>query len=340
MRNRANLKLFYRLSTVLVFLLSSALLINAQEAAPSPSPQDDSQTIDNNETVRIETDLVDLNVTVFSHDPHRVVGQLEKKDFNILEDGVEQEISLFASAEAPFDLVLLIDLSASTSDKLKLIRKSATSFVEAARPSDRVAIVTFSDRMEVVSPLTFARDDLRERIKNIQKPHGGTNFWDALRYVVETMLNPARTSRRSAVVMMTDGVDNALPDVPGPGSLTSFDELLEMVGRSDSILIPIYLDTEREMLHDRKIYSALAYQMARNQLMDLATASGSKLYYAREVEDLKDAYRQVIRDLSTVYSIGYRPTSRTRDGSWRSIKVQLAGRPDLAARARRGYFAK
>ena len=325
---------------ILLLLAFCVHSITAQQALPSPSPQDDSQTVDNNDTVRIETDLVDLNVTVFSHDPKLAVGQLAQKDFSVVEDGVEQEISLFASAEAPFDLVLLIDLSASTKAKLKLIRKSATSFVEAARPTDRIAILTFTDKLAVVSPLTFERDDLKVRIKNMQKPFGGTNFWDALRYVVETVLNPARTARRSAVIMMTDGVDNALPDVPGEGSSTGFDELLRMVGRSDSILIPIYLDTEIEMMKKRLIYSAHAYQIARYQLGLLASESGSKVYYARKVEDLKDSYQQVIRDLSTVYSIGYRPSNKTRDGSWRSVRVQLKDRPDLAARARRGYFAK
>jgi VWFA-related protein len=279
-------------------------------------------------------------VTVFSNDPLRVVGQLGQQDFIVFEDGVQQEISLFASAETPFDLVLLIDLSASTKDKLNLIRKSATSFVEAARPTDRIGILTFTDKFEVVSPLTFEREDLKLRIKKMKKPSGGTNFWDALRYVVETVLNPANTSRRSAVVMMTDGVDNALPDVPGEGSRIRFEDLLGLVGHSDSIFIPIYLDTEREMIEERRIYSAHAYQIARLQLGMLANESGSKLYYAKKVEDLKNVYQQVVRDLSTVYSIGYRPINKARDGSWRSINVRLNNRVDLSARARRGYFAR
>jgi VWFA-related protein len=333
------LKLAGSLACLSLLFTFSATAINAQQATPSPSPQGDSQ-VGENETVRIETDLVDLNVTIFSHDPKRVVGLLEQKDFRVLEDGVEQEISLFASAEAPFDLVLLIDLSASTKDKLKLIRNSAAKFVEAARRIDRIAIVTFTDKLDIVSPLTFEREELKTRIKNMQKPFGGTNFWDALRYVVETMLNPERIKRRTAVVMMTDGVDNALPDVPGEGSRTGFEELLRMVGSSDSILIPIYLDTEREMIEERRIYSAHAYQLARHQLGQLASESGSKVYYARKVEDLKDSYQQVIRDLSTVYSIGYRPSNKSRDGSWRSVNVRLNGREDVAARARRGYFAK
>ena len=336
----SGLKCCCRLGFLLLLLFSCLNSTRGQEVVPTPSPQTDSQTIGNDETVRIETDLVDLAVTVFSNDPLRVVGQLGQQDFIVFEDGVQQEISLFASAETPFDLVLLIDLSASTKDKLNLIRKSATSFVEAARPTDRIGILTFTDKFEVVSPLTFEREDLKLRIKKMKKPSGGTNFWDALRYVVETVLNPANTSRRSAVVMMTDGVDNALPDVPGEGSRIRFEDLLGLVGHSDSIFIPIYLDTEREMIEERRIYSAHAYQIARLQLGMLANESGSKLYYAKKVEDLKNVYQQVVRDLSTVYSIGYRPINKARDGSWRSINVRLNNRVDLSARARRGYFAR
>ncbi len=320
------------------FLLLSYTTAHAQDAAPSP--QDNTQTFEAVDTIRVEADLVDLNVTVLGSDPKRAFGQLEQKNFNVLEDGTPQEISFFSSADTPFDLVLLLDLSGSTADKLKLIRKSANSFVEAARPTDRIAIATFTDTLEIISPMTFDREDLKARIKKMQKPKGGTNFWDALRYVLETMLNPERNVRRSAVVVMTDGVDNALPDVNGPGSVTSFEELRAMVSRSDSIVIPIYLDTEREMIKNRYNYSADAFQMARQQLVALADESGSRAYLARKVEDLKDVYQQVIRDLSTVYSIGYLPANKTRDGAWRNIKVELVGRPDLAARTKRGYFAK
>lgn len=330
-----------RLISLLIFSLSLiTICAHAQDVSPSPAPPDVSPAVDNDETIRVETDLVDLNISVFSLEAQQAVGALEQKDFKVYEDGVAQEISFFASADTPFDLVLLIDLSGSTSDKLKLIRKSATSFVEAVRPSDRVSIVTFTDIMQVVAPMTSDREDLKTRIKNIGKPQGGTSFWDSLRYVVETMLDPARTTRRSAVVVMTDGVDNALPDVPGEGSHTSFNELLAIVSRSPSIVIPIYLDTEREMVKQHLFFAKEASQTARRQLNMIATESGSKYYYARKVEDLKDAYKQVIRDLSTVYSLGYRSGNSARDGSWRTVKVELNGRPNLAARTKRGYFAK
>jgi Ca-activated chloride channel family protein len=312
------------------------------QGEPPPPPQLNQQkngTDGEVETIRVDTDLVDLNVSVFSHDTQHAVGELQQKDFAVLENGTAEEISFFASAATPFDLVLLIDLSGSTADKLDLIRKSAVRFVEAARPTDRIGIVTFTDAPFIVSLLTTDRQQLRERIKQIEKPHGGTNFWDALSFVLRSFFRAQDVSRRQAVIVMSDGVDNALPDVPGPGSATSFDELLEMVKKSDAIVIPIYLDTEREEIKKHRA-SETSYTIARQQLAELAAESGSLLYQARKLEDLHGVYQEVIHDLGTVYSIGYRPTNRKRDGSWRIVSVHLVNHPELTARTRRGYYAK
>jgi Ca-activated chloride channel homolog len=297
------------------------------------------QKADDGDTVRVETELVDLNVSVFSRERGRAVGQLQQKDFEVFENGVPEEISFFAAASTPFDLVLLIDLSGSTSDKLDQVRKSARRFVEAARPVDRISIVTFTNEAQLVAPLMTDHAELINRIKKIRKPSGGTNFWDALGYVLTKVLSDSRGVRRSAVVCMTDGVDNALPDVPGDGSELSFADLMEVVRRSGSIVLPIYLDTEEEMVRQGRGLPQ-AYFLARHQLMILADESGGILYQARELENLKGVYEQVMNDLSTVYSIGYRPANRQRDGSWRAVTVRLAGRPDLWARTKRGYYAK
>lgn len=289
------------------------------------------------DTISIDSDLVDLNVSVFSRNLKTPVGELQQKDFVVLENGEPEEISFFASSASPFDLVLLIDLSGSTAKKLDLIKKSAKRFVEAARPSDRIGIVTFTNATQVVSPITSDRAALFERIKAMGKPTGGTNFWDALAFVLKSML--VQASRRSAVIVMTDGVDNALPDVAGDGSRISFEQLLDAVRSSDAIVLPIYLDTEQEMIKERRA-SELSYLYARRELAQLAAESGSTVYQARKLEDLNGVYEQVIRDLGTVYSIGYRPKNPERNGTWRSVTVQLVGRPDLAARTKRGYYAK
>ncbi|HYJ46240.1 MAG TPA: VWA domain-containing protein, partial [Pyrinomonadaceae bacterium] len=284
-------------------------------------------------------ELVDLNVSVFNRDPKSSIALLGQNDFAVLENGTPEAISFFASADSPFDMVLLLDLSGSTADKLDLVRKSSIRFVEAARPTDRISIVTFTDRTFVVSPPTTDRRQLVERIKKIEKPSGGTNFWDAVRFVLNNLLGTRSRGRRQAIVIMSDGVDNALPDVPGPGSDTTFEQLLENVKMSDAIVIPIYLDTEREMVK-KHLATENSYAMARQQLSELAGESGSLLYHARKIEDLNGVYEQVIRDLGTVYSIGYHPTNKQRDGSWRTVSVQLVNHPELEARTRRGYYAK
>jgi VWFA-related protein len=291
------------------------------------------------ETVRIESDLVDLKVSVLGFSANAPAPLLEQKDFVVFEDGKEQEIAFFAAADAPFDLVLLLDLSGSNAKKLKLIRTSAKRFIDAARPIDRIAIVAFTDRVSLYSSFTLDRKKLKKSIDEMDEAIGGTNFWDALNYVLTDMVVRAPNSHRSAVVVMTDGIDNALPDVAGPGSLITFEALLENIRKSESLVFPIYLDTEQEVVKQYHVPRA-ACAMARAQLNEIANSCGTTLYKAAKLSDLEQVYGQVIRDLSTVYNIGYRPSNRRLDGKWRSVEVQIPQRPDLLARTKRGYFAK
>src|SRR5260370_34081086 len=122
------------------------------------------QTPENLDTLRIDTDLVNLNVSVINRTAFSGASHLEQKDFAIFENGSPQQISFFASGDAPFDLVLLLDLSGSTADKIGLIRKSAKGFIDEARPRDRITIFTFTSDIQVVSKLTSDHAALKERI--------------------------------------------------------------------------------------------------------------------------------------------------------------------------------
>ncbi len=308
----------------------AALLI---PALPAPA-----QCVDTSDTLRIDSDLVNLQVSVLSHNPLQHPTNLQQRDFRVLDDGSPQEITFFETTDAPFDLVLLLDLSGSTADKLKLIRKSSKRFVQAARPLDRISIVTFSDEIEVVSSLTSDHKQLLSAIDQIEKPRGGTSFWDALRFVYESVIHPAQSARRTALVVMTDGVDNALPDVDGDGSQTTFAELTNIAAHSDALIFPVYLDTEPEEIK-RHQTAAGAYKIAREQLAQLAAISGTEVRQARRVSDLDNVYEQIISALGTVYSLGYHPLDNKRDGKWHRISVGLVDRPDLTARTRSGYYS-
>jgi VWFA-related protein len=289
------------------------------------------------DVVRVETNLVSVNVSIYSEKSRSHVSALAQDDFAVSEDGQPQAISFFATTEVPFDLVLLLDLSGSTADKRTLIRKSTVRFIEAARPSDRIAIVVFSDVAEIISPLTGNRAQLLSSAGLIEGG-GGSKVWDALKFTLDHVLGPKSATRRRAVVFMTDGVDNSLgPLGSSMGSSVSFSDLLEAVRRNDALIVPIYLDTESNYAY----FSAgkRTYENARRTLQLLADESGGLYYKARKIEDLDGVYQQVIDDLGKVYSLGYKPTNEKHDGSWRGVKVDLPTHPELKTRTRPGYYA-
>lgn len=291
------------------------------------------------ETIRIDSDLVDLKVSVLGFAPNNPPPLLEPRDFLVLEDGVPQEITFFAAADTPFDLVLLLDLSGSNSKNLKMIRNSAKRFVDAARDVDRIALVTFTAQPALYSTFSLDRKKLKKTIDDMDEAVGGTNFWDSMDWVLHDLVSQGTGLRRSAIVVMTDGVDNAIPGVAGPGSRLPFEGLLERIRSSESIVFPIYLDTEEENVK-RYHVPREAYAQAREQLGQIANVCGTPMYKAARLSDLDVVYAQVVRDLSTVYSIGYRPTNRSLDGKWRALEVLLTKRADLFARTKRGYYAK
>jgi VWFA-related protein len=291
------------------------------------------------ETIRIDSDLVDLKVSVLGFPANTPPPMLAPKDFTVFEDGVPQEITFFQAADTPFDLVLLLDLSGSNSKKLKMIRNSAKRFVDAARDVDRIALVTFTDHPALYSSFSLDRKKLKKTIDEMDDAIGGTKFWDSMDRVLRDLIPQGSALRRSAIVVMTDGVDNALPNIEGTGSQIPFPVLLDRIRKSESIVFPIYLDTEEENVK-RFNYPREAYATAREQLGQIANACGTPMYRAAQLSDLDSVYAQVVRDLSTVYSIGYRPTNKALDGKWRSVEVHLSARSDLFARTKRGYYAK
>jgi len=292
--------------------------------------------VDPGDIIKTETSLANLNVSVFNTKNKTFVGSLTKDDFQVLENGKEQTVTYFASTDVPFDLVLLVDLSGSTSEKRDLIKQSTLRFIQAARPTDRLAIVTFSDTPEVISPLTLDRAALVASVKNMEGT-GGSHVWDAVKFALDDVVGSKTLDRRRAVVLMSDGVDGALSRYGPPhGSITSFADLLDKVRSTDTLIVPIYLDTEDSGYGFEKD----EYANARRTLNLLAQESSGSYYKARKLSDLNGVYEQVINDLGKVYSLGYKPTNAARDGSWRWVKVSIVNRPDLTVHTRPGYYAQ
>lgn len=279
------------------------------------------------EPLKVETKLVNLNVSVLTKDGKAATNlKLTKEDFVISEDGAEQEISFFSNVEQPFDLVLLLDFSSSTEDQRGLIKKSAQRFVEAARATDRIAVVAFASEIVTVSELTSDKAVLTRKIKDI-KINGGSPIWDSLKFVYDKILKTKDVNRRSAVVVLTDGEDYSLEN--------TFADAMEVVRRGNATVFPIYLgrDASGENWRERGI------RKQQRSLELLADESGGQFYKAREVKDLNGIYEQVINRVGQIYSIGYEPKNEIRNGGWRALTVKIKTQPDLIARTRRGYYA-
>ena len=315
--------------------LSKQLTDSVTKALDEANLSEDSY-VDPGDVIKVETNVVSLNVSVFNNKLKMFVGSLNKEDFSVVEDGEEQTITYFASTAVPFDLVLMIDLSGSTSEKRDLIKKSTLRFIEAARPEDRLAIVTFADKPNLISPLTLDRDQLKASVNQMDGT-GGTKVWDALKFALDEVVGPKTTERRRAVVLMSDGLDGAFSVFEGRGSSISFADLVEQVRQTDTLIVPIFLDTS-----DRITFVAMApvYENARRTLSLLAQESGGSFYQARKISDLNGVYEQVINDLGKVYSLGYKPTNAKHDGTWRSVRISVVNRDDLTTRARPGYYAQ
>jgi VWFA-related protein len=311
---------------------------NAAAGTPA-KPDTGPEEISEGDVIRVDTELVGVNVSVVDRGTNRGVNGLTKNDFQLFENNAPQQIAHFESASAPFNLALLIDLSGSTASVVELIKSAALHFVDAARPFDRIGVITFAGGQVVVSPLTSDHEALHQRIRAIQKPEGSTKLYDSVAFAIDEVFRESKDSRRNAIVVISDGLDSVLPNVTGEGSTLSYDEMIRRAKEFDGIIYTIWTDTQSyEPLSPLDIQQE-TFDLAHDQMKDLADAGGGGFYECEKLADLAGAYDRVVADLGTLYTLAYRPTNKVRDGSWRTIRVTV-NRANTVARGKRGYFAK
>jgi VWFA-related protein len=306
-------------------------------AAGVPAPASDTQEIGEGDIIRVDSQLVTLNMSVIDRNTNRGLVGLDKSDFRLFENGTEQTILQFESSAAPFDLLLLIDVSGSTRDVLSLIRAAAQRFVDAARPQDRIGVVAFAGRPTIVSPLTLDRGALRQRIKAMETTTGDTKLYDATSFAVNQAFEGNKNFRRTAIIVMSDGLDGNIDGVQGDGSKLAYKDILSQVQEFDGVLYAMWLNTEYEALSPLDTQPE-AFDAGHDRMKEMADVGGGMFYEVEHLQDLAGAYERVVADLGTVYSLAYRPIDKTRDGKWRAIRVNV-DRPAAAARGKRGYYA-
>ena len=220
-----------RLLAVFV-LMSFGLSLSIAQTKPArqdPKPPQDPEEV---EILKTDTDLVTVPVVATDTIGGLYVADLRKEEFTISEDGVKQEIAFFGKVAAPFHVVLMLDTSSSTQDKLKQIQQAAGAFVDELQPADRVKVISFDDKVKDWNEFTNNREQLRNAINGTRSGQG-TKVYDAM----ELALNSIRKIRgRKAIVLFSDGMD-------WHSDSASFDGTLRWLDEEGVVIYPIRYDT-------------------------------------------------------------------------------------------------
>lgn len=314
----------------------------AEETAPVASP---TETLGDEDVVKVETNLITIPVSVYERSGV-YVGDLRRSDFQIFEDGKEQEIAYFGNTSQPFTVVLLIDTSSSTTFKIDEIQDAAIAFVEQLNAEDRVMVIAFDSGVNVLTDFTNDRQSIQRAIRKTSFG-GGTRLYDAVRTSLNRQLK--KVTGRKAVVLFTDGVDTQ--------SGASLNGTLEQAEEADSMIFPIYYNT---FLENRGIGggggvmstppiignppgmtgmpTSADYARGRAYLESLAQLTGGKMFRAEStVGGLNAAFAGIAKELRSQYSIGYYPSDEGSAGQRKQIKVRVK-RANVAVRARDSYI--
>src|ERR1041385_8808139 len=430
------MKLLLRGLIISIIFLSVPVFGQTQKPTPEPAETPDQDI----EKLKIDTNLVTVPVIASSR-TGTYIADLKKEEFKLSEDGVPQEIAFLASVDAPFHVVLLLDTSNSTEEKLPQIQHAAIAFLEQLAPKDRVKVISFDGELHDWNDFTSDKAALPSAISQT-KTGNDTHVYDALQLALNS-LRPIQG--RKAIVIFTDGVD-------WQSVSSTFNSTIKDLDESGVIVYPIRFDTRAETerlarqqdaatngvglptgngsiirtpplgttpttfpsedpfpVPDQKRTSStlplpdprvifgrrqtvppdpyptepiprtsdpsdprnrdprdrtrsplppqtaarnpparddsitamlnILYLMADSYLKALADRSGGQVYRADTVALLPQAFAAIAAELRTQYMLGYYPTNKNLDGSYRKIQVKTS-RKDIAVRARPGYRAK
>jgi VWFA-related protein len=242
---------------------------------------------------------------------------VEVDELEVLEDGVPQKVESFQEAVLPVTIALALDASGSMLRSAERAQAAAREFVRALRPEDELSMISFADRVDLVHLPTVERRFSFEAL-DAYVAAGGTALYDA---VSDALAVVAGIEKRRAVVVVTDGLDeNAASD--GPGSLRTWDEVLERVERTDAAIYVV----------------GIGSRVDRSRLQALADRSGGAAYFPSDVADLATDYAKIVDELRRRYVLGYESANLTRDGAWREVDIRSL-RPGVTLRSRGGFFA-
>jgi Ca-activated chloride channel family protein len=293
------------ISAILCFALAFAPLTTTH----AQQPQDD-------DVISVNTNLVVLNVTATNAKGEYVHG-LKRPDFKVFEDGHEQQLTNFSEEETPFAVALLLDVSGSMEGRVSLARSAAIRFLDGLRENDVAAVYSFESKVEQVQEFSNSRD-LAPRAFGLGAK-GLTVLNDAIVQAANDLSK--RPEKRRTILILSDGADTK--------SHASADKALAAAFAANATIYTVDMG-------ERTTSDPSSELAAAGALKNFASKSGGRYVPTPGGRELREAFGEIVEELSNQYTIGYRPTNVTRDGHWRTIEVKIS-HPDVTARTRRGY---
>jgi Ca-activated chloride channel homolog len=311
-------------------MITVYLVLLIASAAPAvQNPTISNQKVDQDDVVRVDTNLVTVPVVVLDREG-RYVATLRKEDFRISEDEIEQSIASFAPVEQPFTILFLLDVSGSIF-RLVDVARAANAFASQLRPDDQLMAISFSDTTWVNVLLQPTKiSDLHRQIRL----RSGNNRGDTLIYdaVDDALKRMNKIRGRKAIVLFSNGRGNGL--------FATTKSTLRKAEEQDALIYTVQFDTlvpvvlpsfvNREEVVKR-------FEKAKNYMSNLAQKTGGRYFEIETLPDLKTAFGQVAEELRRQYTLGYYPKTKLEAGQRRQITVRVR-LPNLVVRARDSYI--
>lgn len=304
-----------------------------QQPQATPTPQQ----VGEGDVIRVDTELVTLTATVTdARGRYRV--DLRQSDFTVYEDGVKQELAYFNTGDrVPMSVGILFDTSGSMIDKIEGVEDAVQHFVKSVAPGDEIFLIRFSDDAELVQDFTDDRQRILRAVEGLE-PQGSTALYEAVLLGLQKV-NSGK-NRKRALLLLTDGNDTA--------SRVKFGDVLTLARKSEVIIYALGIGHGEKGSYGHDILSGIFGRSGKDEvdmkvLNGFADATAGRAFYLENAHaggrDLVDeAAAEVASELKQQYTLGYRPTNKRHDGSFRQIKVELSDR-SLRVRTKGGYYA-
>ena len=318
---------FRRLSRIAC--LAVAICCGARSGFVGWRPQNAPAAGDRDQTYRVKVEMVSLPVVVTDREGGNVKN-LKPEDFRVLDNGVAQEIAGFAAVQEPISVALMLDTSGSTRFQLGRIQNEAIRFINALRPDDSIAILSVSDEVTLLEQFSIYHTKDASKVRQA-RPGWLSAIYEGVWFALEKVLKVE--DGRKALVFLSDGVDTLSKGV-------TREDTMELARQTEAPIYCIYFDTEQDR-SKRTLPPSHSehsdYTAGRDYMWQLSNYSGGLFVDASRLDSLGAAFRAIVQELSSQYSIGYYPKDLKHDGSFRHVEVSIRI-PGLRARTRQGYY--